>query len=86
MQVSIADSNRNWLVPGDNPRSADRKMYTAIIPGLQEALQGPKGEGQSYGHCLLEVATAGLYVAETPSREGRVEKPLGDGQLTNIGC
>ena len=61
-------------------------MDTAIIPGLQEALQDPKREGPSDSRRLLEVATASLYIAETPWREGGVEKPLGDRKLTDIGC
>ena len=61
-------------------------MDTAIIPGLQEAMKDPKGKNPSDGRCLLEVTTASLYVAETPGREGGVEKPLGDAKLTDIGC
>ena len=61
-------------------------MYTAIIPRLQEAMQDPKGENPSDGRRFMKVTTAGLYVAETPWREGGVEKPLGDAKLTNVGC
>ena len=61
-------------------------MDTAIVIGLQEATKDPKGKNPSDGRRLLVVTTAGLYIAETPWREGGVEKPLGDGKLTNIGC
>ena len=61
-------------------------MDTAIIPGLQVALQDTKGKNPLDSRRLTEVATAGLYVAETPWREGGVEKSLGDNELTDIGC
>ena len=61
-------------------------MDMAIVIGLQEAMKDPKGKNPSDGRRLLVVTTAVLYIAETPWRESGVEKPLGDGQLTNIGC